>query len=77
MKDVLRTLAIRLVLCTTATWLVWKAGFDTGVALGLYGIALAAVKLRRWVEREIFFPARRKRQRLGIRTESPLLRASE
>ena len=30
-----------------------------------------AARLRRWVEREIAFPARRERERLGIRTRPP------
>jgi hypothetical protein len=39
--------------------------------------APTAAKLRLWVEREIVFPARRKRERHGIRIESPDLRASD
>jgi hypothetical protein len=29
------------------------------------------VRLRRWVEHEVAFPARRARERLGIRTRPP------
>ena len=36
-----------------------------------------AVRLRVWVEREIVFPARRERERLGIKTAGPDPRASE
>jgi hypothetical protein len=39
--------------------------------------APTAAKLRHWVEREIVFPARRQRQRHGIRIESPDVRASD
>ncbi len=36
-----------------------------------------AAKFRSWVEREIAFPARRERERLGIRIESPGYQSSE
>mgnify|MGYP003300587192 CR=1 FL=1 len=36
-----------------------------------------AVRLRVWVEREIVFPARRERERLGIKAAGPDPRASE
>ena len=39
--------------------------------------APVAVKLRGWVEREIVFPARRQRERQGIRLESLDFRASD
>jgi len=41
--DALKTIAIRLALCTAATWLVWRLGFGTGVLfmVGLYGICVA------------------------------------
>jgi hypothetical protein len=43
MIEVLKTIALRLALCGAATWLVWRAGFDTGLVFmaGLYGICLA------------------------------------
>jgi hypothetical protein len=43
MTDALRTLAIRLALCSAATWLVWRLGFDTGVLFmaALYGVGVA------------------------------------
>ena len=39
--------------------------------------APAAAKLRHWVERESVFPARRRRERHGIRIESLDFRASD
>lgn len=36
-----------------------------------------AARLRAWVEREIVFPARRERERLGIKARGPDTRASE
>jgi hypothetical protein len=36
-----------------------------------------ALKLRQWVEREIAFPARRVRERLGIRIAAPEVRADD
>ncbi len=39
--------------------------------------AAACVKLRHWVEREIVFPARRQRERHGIRIEALSFRASD
>jgi prophage antirepressor-like protein len=39
--------------------------------------APTATKLRRWVEREIVFPARRRRERHGVRLEALDFRASD
>ena len=36
-----------------------------------------AIRFRHWVEREISFPARRQRERLGIRLAAPDFKASE
>ena len=43
MIEALKTIALRATLCTVATWLVWRAGFDTGIVFmaAFYGILLA------------------------------------
>ena len=43
MIEALKTIALRSTLCAAATWLVWRAGFDTGIVFmaGLCGLLLA------------------------------------